>query len=251
MKRKKLSVIIIARDEEGNIKDCLESVKWADEIVVVVDDRTTDKTAQIAKKYTDKVYLKKFEGFGRQCQFALQKATGGWVLKIDADERTTPELKREILEVIQTKRFSGYHVFFQEVYLGKLVPFRPIEGTERLVKKGWGYFTDAPIHERLIVKGKIGTLSNPLVHYSGRSLAQIITKFNRYTTLEAEILVGAGTKFSLWRLFLSPVYNFAKLLFLYKTYQWGFRGLIYSALRGCLYHFLKHLKIWELEQEGD
>lgn len=251
MKKERLSVIIIAKDEEENIKDCLESVKWADEIVVVVDDRTTDRTAEIVKKYTDKVFRHRFEGFGKQYQFALEKTTGEWVLKIDADERVTPELKREILKKIKTDKYDGYHAYFQVVFLEE--PFRPIakkfQGTIRLALRRKAKFTLVPIHERMIVGGKIGVLENRILHHSHKTITQALDKFNYYSTLEAEELFDKGGRTNLLKMILAPLNIFFKEFFLLGNYRNGMHGLVYALLYADFY-LMKHLKIWELQEKN-
>lgn len=245
-----LSVIIIAKDEQENIKDCLESVKWADEIVVVVDDRTKDKTAEIARKYTPKIYFKKFEGFGLQCQYALQQVQGDWVLKLDADERMTPELKKEILEKIKSKEFAGYHAFFQVWFLGKELrpPKKGVQGTIRLFRRGKAHFLPVKIHERVEVEGKVGILENKILHYSHRSISQAMEKFNLYSDYEAEELFEAGGRTNLFFIFLVPFYYFLKQLFSWGAWRYGRYGIIMGIMAG-IHHLLKHLKIWELQQK--
>ena len=252
MKVQKLSVIIIAKDEEENIKDCLESVKWAEEIVVVVDDRTTDKTAEIAKKYTDKVFRHRFEGFGKQCQYALRQAQGDWVLKLDADERITPELKKEILEKIELKEFVGFHTFFHTWFLGKelILPKKGVQGTVRLFKREKAHFLPVKVHERVEVEGKVGILENRILHYSHRTFFQTMGKFNLYTSYEAEELFKAGGRTNLFFIFLVPFYYFIKQLFSWGAWRQGRYGIIMGMMAG-MYHLLKHLKIWELQQKNE
>src|SRR3989344_1403190 len=152
MRNKTLSVIIIAYNEEKRIEQCLRSVAWVNEIVVVVDDKSTDKTAEISRKYTSKVYLHRFEGYGKQKQFALNHATGEWVLSLDADEVVSLDLRKEITEKIRNPEYEGYHLYFQEVYLGKSMLFKKVGGSERLFKRGKGRFMDVHIHERVMIR---------------------------------------------------------------------------------------------------
>lgn len=247
MESKRLSVVIIAKDEEENIGNCLESVKWAEEIVVVVDDRTTDKTAQIAKKYTPKVYINKFRNFGQQCQYALEKATGDWILKLDADERITPELKKEILKKIKSQKLNGYHAYFRPVFLGREFTKSNvrIQGTIRLIRRGKGKFAPVGIHEKIEVEGKIGVLDKEILHYSQRTIAQTLEKFNYFSSLEAEELFRAGGRTNLLFMILAPLHIFLRRFFLEKNYREGMYGFIYSLVYAH-YYLAKHLKIWEL-----
>lgn len=247
MRKPKLSVITIAKDAEEILQDCFRSVKWADEIVIVVDDRTMDNTEAIAKKFTRKVYLKKFKNFGDQCQFALSKATGDWVLKLDTDERITPELKKEILKKIQSTQFSGYHAFFQPVFWGK--EFRRsnvrIQGTVRLFRRTKTKFLPLAIHEMVEVKGKVGTLRNEIVHHCFRTISQTLDKFNNFSNLEAKQLYQAGGRTNILFMTLAPIHIFIRRFFLEKNYRNGIHGFIYSLLFA-QYYLIKHLKIWEL-----
>ena len=247
---KKLSALIIAKDEEENIKDCLESVKWADEMVVVIDDRTQDKTAQIARKHTNKVFTHKFKNFGQQCQFALDKVSGDWVLKLDVDERVTPELKREILEKIQSPKFDAYHAYFRPVFLGK--EFRKsnvrIQGTIRLFRREKGTFLPVGIHEKLtLTGGKVGVLDNEILHLSHRTISQTMEKFNRFSTLEAEALYKAGGRTNNLYMGVAPLRIFLKWFFRERYFLEGIYGFVYAFLYA-YYYLLKHLKIWELTE---
>ena len=249
MKSIRLSVVIIAKDEEEMIGDCLESVKWTEEIVVVVDERTRDKTAEIAKRYTSKVFVNKFDNFGQQCQFALKKTTGDWVLKIDADERVTPRLQEEISEKLHSNEFDAYHAYFRLVFLGK--EFRKsnvrVEGTIRLFRREKGKFKSAEIHEKLTVKGKVGILENEILHLSCRTIHQTLAKFNYFSSLEAEELYRHGGRTNFFSILLAPAHIFWRRFFLEKNYRNGMYGFAYVLL--CAHYYLaKHLKIWGIMQ---
>lgn len=247
--KRKLSVIIIAKDEEEMIGECLASVKWAEEIIVVVDDRTADKTAVVAKRYTKKVFVKQFKSFGEQKQFALGKATGDWVFSIDADEKITPQLKKEILTKIKSRDFAAYHAYFRPVFLGK--EFKKsnvrIQGTPRLFRRSKGRFVSPAIHERLATDGQIGVLENEILHYSFRTLDQTLDKFNYSATLEAGELYRAGGRTNFLLMILAPSRIFFRTFFLERNYRHGMHGFIYSLLYAH-YYLIKHIKIWELRQ---
>lgn len=250
MKKIRLSVIVVARDEEQMIRNCLDSVKWADEIVVVIDDRTKDQTAQIARKYTKKVFFHKFETFSKIKQYALEEATRDWILVLDADEQVTSLLKEEILEKIHSSSFDGFEVYYSLVFLGKLL--RQKEKTERAVRlfrRGKGHYTGAAIHERILVKGKVGTLGNPILHHSHQSIYKTIVKFNEYTSLGARQLFETGIRTSLFKIFLSPVYVFIFDYIVKRKVHDGSYGLVRSILYA-IYSLLEHLKLWELQQKG-
>lgn len=248
-KKNTLSVVVIAKDEEQIIKDCLDSVKWADEIVVVIDDRTKDQTAQIARNYTKKVFFHKFETFSKIKQYALGEVTGDWILVLDADEQVTSLLKKEILKKIQNSSFDGFEVYYSLVFLGKLLRQEErTEGAVRLFKRGRGNYTGAAIHERILVKGKVGTLENPILHHSHQSIYKTIVKFNEYTNLEAKQLFETGIRTNLFKIFLSPVYVFVFDYLIQRKVHDGSYGLVRSILYS-IYSLLEHLKLWELQQQ--
>ena len=249
MKKNNLSVIVIAKDEEQIIKECLDSVKWADEIVVVIDDRTTDKTAQIVRNYTQKVFFHKFETFSEIKQYALKKARGEWVLALDADEQATPLLKKEIRKKIQNLSFDGFAVYYRLVFLGKLLRQEErTQGAIRLFKRARGNYTDAAIHERVIVKGKVGILENPILHHSHQSIYRSVAKFNEYTSLEAKHLFETGVRTNILKILLSPVYVLFFDYVIQKKSHDGSYGLVRSLLYS-IYVLLEHLKLWELQQK--
>jgi glycosyltransferase involved in cell wall biosynthesis len=249
-KKLNLSVILIARDAEDIIDESLKSVKWADEIIVVIDDRTIDKTAAIAKKYTSKVYLKKFKGFGAQCQYALSKATSKWVLKLDTDERISFKLKNEIIRKISSNRFAGYHAYFQPVFLGKkLKSNSKTQGTVRLFLRNKSKFEALPVHERVIVDGEIGLLKNEILHDTNRTIFQTLEKYNQFSSLEAEQLYRVGGRTSLFYILAAPVVAFFRVFVRWQNYRNGMHGFIYSLLY-FHYYLIKHLKLWELGKGG-
>ena len=187
MKTVSLSVVVITKDEEKDIAGCLESVKWADEIVVV-DDFSQDGTLEICRRWTDKVFQRKWEGYAKAKNFAIEKASGQWILSLDADERISPELKVEIREMFQQRSgYDGYllpmkfYFFGHWMRYGGLYPQRHL----RLFRKGKGEFEERAVHEGVKVDGPVGYLRNPMVHYSYKDLNDYLQKFDRYSTLDA------------------------------------------------------------------
>ncbi len=247
----KISVAIITKNEEKNIKDCLDSVNWADEIVIV-DDASQDKTLEIAKAYPQvKIILHRFESFSKQRQYAIGLAEREWILMLDADERVTEGLKKEILEKINNPGFyNGFNIYFQEVFLGKILKPKNKGGHPRLFKKGKGTIEDVPIHEHIMVKEPIGQLENHILHYSYQSIRQVISKFNKYTDLEAQFLFEKGTRTNLLMIIIVPVVTFFRHWIGQKNVGNGIYGVILSLLFA-YYFFMKHLKIWERQKKDD
>ncbi len=181
-----LSVIVITMNEEGNIRDCLESVKWADE-VIVVDSGSSDKTLAICQEFTDKIYVNsQWQGFGFQKNLALSKATCDWVFSIDADERVTPELELEIkAKMIQDP--SVYEVPRRAFFLGKELKhggWWP-DYVVRLFRRGEGQFKERLVHEVIEYNGTAEKLDNALIHYSYVDFDQVLSKMNSYAVAGA------------------------------------------------------------------
>ncbi|RCK77450.1 MAG: hypothetical protein IGBAC_1759 [Ignavibacteriae bacterium] len=243
----KLSVIIITKNEQENIKDCLESVKWANEIIIV-DAYSIDGTVEIAKNYTDKIYVREWQGFANAKNYALQFVTNKWVFSIDADERITKELKDEINQLIslENNEYCGYMVARRSYFLGKWIKhcgWYPNYVT-RLFQKEYGRYNNLNVHEQLIVDGKVGMLKNDLIHFTDKNLFHYFNKFNTYTSLAVEDLLNSKQKFSYKNLLINPIFTFFKMYFLKLGFLDGIHGLILCTLSS-FYVFTKYAKLWE------
>ena len=174
----RLSVIIIALNQEANIGDCLASVSFADEIVVV-DTGSTDRTVELARAYTDRVLTTAWQGFGRTKNFALDQARGDWVFSLDTDERVPPALQAEILAVVQADGpLDGYRVARKNYFCGRWIRhlgWYP-DYTLRLFRRGQGRFRDREVHEEVVVDGPVGNLKTPLDHYSATGVVERIRR---------------------------------------------------------------------------
>ncbi len=247
--KNKLSVCVISFNEENNIDECLKSVAWADEIIVV-DSFSTDRTIELAKRYTSKIFIKEWKGYSEAKNFALQNTSNDWILSIDADERVTPKLKNEILSVINEndKRYTAYKVARRAYFLGKWIkhcgwyPGYVI----RLFRKNSGSFNDRRVHEKLNITGEIGTLKNDLLHFTDDNLLHYFNKFNKYTSLAAEDLAEKGAPFRIWHLFIKPIYTFFKMFILKLGFLDGLHGFVLSVLSSA-YVFTKYAKLWEIK----
>jgi len=241
----KISVVIITKNEAQNISDCLESVKWADEIIVV-DSGSEDETISIAKRFTDKVLINEWKGFADQKSFAMNQATNEWILSIDADERVTEKLKDEILNS-DLNQFDGYRIKRENYFLGKL-----IRGCGwgndyqlRLFRKSKTKLTNRLVHEGFEVEGKIGQLKNSMQHFSYRNFSDAITKINHYSTLEA-IEKQNRKKVTAFTIVVTPVVAFLQHFFLRKGFIDGIYGLFVSIMHA-ITKLQVQLKIWELK----
>jgi len=249
----KLSVVIAARNEEKNIQKCLESVKWADEIVIV-DDMSTDDTIEICKRYTKNIFISDSGGsFHKNKNLGIEKATGEWILSLDADEIIPKELSEEIKKSIQSSEISGYYLNRKNYFIGKWIRgcgWYP-DYIIRLFKKG---VTKWPlnIHDvpKIESKDKVSYLKNPFIHYSYSSLYQYFEKFNRYTSRLAQEEYEKGTKVSNKNFFLffliKPLFWFIRKYFLQRGWKDGFHGFFISFSSG-LVVFTTYTKLWEIQ----
>jgi glycosyltransferase involved in cell wall biosynthesis len=243
-----LSVIVITKNEEHNIVDCLESVGWANEIVVV-DCGSVDKTVEMARHYSQKVYIKPWEGYAESKNFALQQCTGDWIFWLDADERVTKELGKEIQDLLAQDLTStvGFEVSRKAFFLGKWIKhcgWYP-GYVLRVFRRGFGRWSEKKVHEQLEIEGKIGRLKADLLHYTDPNLWHYFDKFNRYTTLAADELAANGERFRLSQLVVRPAWQFVRMYVIKMGFLDGLRGFILSVLSSC-YVFTKYAKLWEL-----
>lgn len=247
----RLSVTIITFNEGENIRDCLENIKWADEIIVV-DSFSTDKTVEICRQYTDNVIQRKWPGHVDQKQFALEQATGDWVLSLDADERLSEGAIREVQDEIRSGKASvdGYIFPRKAYYLGQWInyggwyPDRKL----RLVKKGTAYWSGTNPHDKLIIKGSTKCLKNDILHYVYRDISHQLETVDNYSRIVANIWHKEGMKFSLFSLLIRPLASFFRTYFWKRGFLDGIPGIIVSATTS-YYVFLKYAKLWELLRE--
>ena len=249
----KLSVTIITFNEEKNIKDCLDSVKWADEIVVI-DSFSTDRTVEICREYTDRVYQNKWQGFVDQKEFALTKASHNWVLSIDADERISDELREEIKEVLSGNlKYDGYYMPRKTFYINRWIlhcgwyPDHKI----RLFKKDkgrWEGTGGTAIHESVKINGRVGYLKGDILHYSFPTISSHLKTINSFTSISASENFKKGERTGILSILLRPPFNFFKMYILKLGFLDGLPGFIVSALSS--YHvFIKYAKMWEMEKQ--
>lgn len=244
-----LSVIVSTYNEENNIEECLESVKWADEIIVV-DSSSKDKTADLAKKFTDKIFITDTKSFSEKKNFGIDKSSGEWILWIDADERVPDLLKEEIQQVISNpdKETDVYKINRKSFFINKFIKhcgWYPDYGI-RLFKKQAGIkFTDVRVHEKILYNGKSGKLKNEIIHYTDLTFEHYISKLNSYTTSSALDLHEKGKKSSLSDIIFRPVFTFIKMYFLKLGVLDGYMGLVLCTLSSA-HVFVKYSKLYFL-----
>ena len=238
-----LSVCIVTKNEERNIEQALQTVSFADEIIVV-DSYSSDNTFNICQKYTNKIFLNTWQGCGIQKKFALEKASCDWVLILDADERLSADLQQEIQNVLETNtKYSGFIIPFQTFYLGKAIKYGDWYNEQhlRLFKRSEGNIIANYVHFGLQVKGKIDTLHNRIFHYSFPNVESILNKINNYSTLGAIDKSHAGKTANIFTAVLHGCFTFIrgyifKLGFLDGKY--GFM-LATSNAQGAYYKYIK------------
>jgi len=244
----KISVTLITKNEEKNISDCLNSVKWADEIIIV-DSESTDRTVEIAKQFTDKVFNRKWGGYVPQKRYALSLASNEWVLSLDADERVTPELKDEIIN-LSPGDYSGFNIRRKNFLINKEITSCGWEKDHqlRLFKRNKADLNDRLVHEKFVVEGKVGTLNSPMLHYTFSSFKEYFEKINNYTSLKAEELLSKKKKVGGWTIFSHTVSAFFAFFFIRRGFKDGVYGLIISLLHS-VSTMMNYIKLWELQNK--
>ncbi|WP_323017123.1 glycosyltransferase family 2 protein [Castellaniella sp.] len=239
----KLSVIVITKNEAGHIGACLDSVAFADEIIVV-DSGSTDATCDLARQHGARVIVTEdWPGFGPQKNRALDLVTGDWVLSIDADERVTPELALSIQAVLQAPDADAYRIARLSTFCGRWIRHSGWwpDYVVRLFRRDAGRFTGATVHERVQVRGRTDTLEGHFLHYPYASLEVFIDKINRYSTEAARGAFEQGRRTSLLGPFGHAAWTFIRHYLLRRGFLDGWQGLVLAgmAATGSFYRYVK------------
>jgi glycosyltransferase involved in cell wall biosynthesis len=249
-----LSVAVITFNEEANIARTLESVRWADEIIVV-DCGSTDRTREIAESVGAKVFIERWKGYAAQKNSAIEKATSDWTLSLDADEEVSLELAAEVKRICHPERserpavmnLNGYRIPRRNLFLGRAIRhggFYP-DRKLRLFRRGVGKFLERSVHEVVEVKGATGDLRHDLIHHSYPSLSEYIDHMNRYSSLGAEIVTNKSAgRFSVFNIVLRPLATFIYNYFFRLGFLDGKEGLLLH-LYHAVYVSWKYAKAWE------
>jgi glycosyltransferase involved in cell wall biosynthesis len=245
-----LSIVVIAKDEESSIRRCVESVRWADEIVVV-DGGSSDRTAQIATECGARVHVtSEWPGFGQQKNRALELATGDWILSLDADEWVTPTLRAEIQQALAGPgEIAAFRIPRRSSYCGRFMRHSGWwpDRVTRLFRRGRARFSDDLVHERLIVDGAVGTLQEPLMHEAIRDLEDALGKMNVYSTAGALMQLERGGTASLTGAVLHGAWAFFRAYVWHAGFLDGRAGfmLAVSNAEGSYYRYLKLMLLRE------
>jgi glycosyltransferase involved in cell wall biosynthesis len=250
----KISAAIIAFNEEHNIADLCESISFLDEIVIV-DSYSTDKTSEIARKYTDKVFNIEFRGYKHKHEFADAQTTGDWIFWIDADERVSPELRQSIQslrEKDQEDLPDGFRIARRTRHLGQWIKhsgWYP-DYQMRLYRKSAGFWGGIAPHETARVKGKTEILAGEFLHYPKSSLSEHHRKVDYYSTLASEYWHKKGKKVNGFFLFSRAITGFLRSYVVKQGFRDGVPGLIIAIFAGYSV-FLKYAKVWERNNNPD
>lgn len=244
----RISVTIIAGKEESRIRDCLERVKWADEIIVVHSSHA-DRTAEIAREYTEKVFYNEWPGYmAPQRRVALQHATGAWVLAVDVDEHIMEELREEIRRTISSADpFDGYYIPRKNFFLGRWIKecgWYP-DYQLRLFKRVNGLVTDRKNHEGYSVKGPVGYLMSDLLHFTHPTITETLTKINGMSTREAWEQVNRR-RVRMLDLVFHPVAAFLNQYISRRGFREGTYGLMVSIIHA-MTNSQTYMKLWEMQ----
>ncbi len=247
MEKTPLSVVILTKNEEARITKCLDSASFADDIIVV-DDLSSDKTVEIAKKYTDRIFIRKMEIEGTHRNWAYAQAKNTWVLSLDADEIVTPELKEEIIRTLKnTPPENGFTIprrnYFGDYWVkhGGWYPSPQL----KLFRKDKFRYEEVAVHPRAFMDDPCGHLKSDLIHHSYRNLEDFLRKLNNQTTYEAQKWYNQGKPMRLGRFSYRAIDRFIRTYIARKGYKDGFIGLI-IGFNAALYQIISYLKYREI-----
>ncbi|CAM3809580.1 glycosyltransferase family 2 protein [Polynucleobacter antarcticus] len=247
-----LSVILITRNEEANLADCLASLEGIAQQIVVVDTNSTDRTLEIAKLHGAVVSQPPdWPGFGPQKNRALELATGDWVLSLDADERLTPALRSEILTAINhPAQIDCFAIPRLSWYCGRFIRhsgWNP-DYVDRLFKRGTARFSTDLVHERLLPDSQVAKLENPMLHFSFMNYSQVLQKIDRYSTASAEQAFAKGKRSTPLKAILHGLWAFFRTYFIRAGFLDGSEGLA-LALSNAEGSYYRYMKIWLLQRQ--
>ena len=248
----KLTIIIPTFNEERNIRECLESVTWADEIFVV-DSFSTDRTLEIARPFTSRIVQHEYVNSATQKNWAIPQATHPWVMIVDADERVTPELRDEILAILKSDGdgYDGFSIYRINHFMGRRINHCGWNRDDvlRLFRRDRGRYQEREVHANVILDGRSRHLKNKLVHYTFSSMEQFLQKMERYTTWAAGDRERTTKKVRWYHLTLRPLFRFFRQYILNLGFLDGIPGLILCILASYSV-FLKYAKLYERQKDS-
>lgn len=245
-----VSVVLVARNEERRLPTWFEHVVWADELIVV-DSGSTDRTAEIAKAYTDKVFsVPNKLNFDINKNFGFEQAKREWIFSLDADEWPADDLIEEIQSVIRDPKcpYAGFEIPFQTFMLGHEIRMFSVH-LLRLFRNAKGNFPEQSVHQRIRIQGAVGRLSGKVIHYTDESVSERVQKSDLYSECMAASWYEMDKPFRLRELILHPLYLFFRKFFLSGGFRDGIPGLI-TVVNGAYSDFLRYAKLWSAYEQG-
>ncbi len=243
-----LSVIILTKNEENFIVDCIDSIREIADEIIVIDSGSTDNTCALAEKQGSKVFEKKLESFAKQRNFALEKTKGDWVLYVDADERVTKELADEIKNGVASSIYNAYKLRRKNFYFGNH-EWPKIERLERLFKKDSLKEWFGDLHETARVEGAVGELNGYLLHYTHRDLSSMLKKTIEWSSIEAELRFKAHhPKMTWWRFPRVMITAFLDSYIKQEGWKAGTMGLVESMYQS-FSMFITYARLWEMQKK--
>ncbi len=243
-----LSVVIITLNEADKLEACLQSVDFANEILIV-DSGSSDDTLEIANNHQARIIKQEWLGYGKQKRFAAEQAAHDWILSIDADEQVSDELRAGIQEAMKSPGYQAYQMPRRNRFMGRWL--RHGEGypdlSLRLYNRNYANWSEDPVHEKVVTQAPVGRLKGDLLHESESSIAEYLEKQNSYTSLQAETLYARGKRSGVVKIILSPLFRFIKFYFLRLGFLDGIPGLVHILI-GCNNSMLKYTKLRELHR---
>ncbi|WP_224995910.1 glycosyltransferase [Cesiribacter sp. SM1] len=244
-----LSVVILTYNEASSVAEAIESVLWADE-VLIVDSYSNDNTLDIASEYNVRILQHKFENYSKQRNWAIEQAKHNWIFMLDADERICSSLKEEMVSLLQTSPpFPAYQVKRHNYLMGKRIRYSGWQNdwvTRLFDRRRAGYGKKA-VHESLLVEGKTGNLKNPMSHYTYKNLETFLEKHNEYSKASAEDLAARGIRVTYYHMLVKPAFRFFRSYILKLGFLDGKEGLFIASLYG--WHvYLRYVKAWRLRR---
>jgi len=238
-----ISAVVITKNEQRNIRACLESLAWTDEIIIV-DSASTDNTVSIARSFTSKIIISENIAYGLKRNIGIDNSTSDFVIWLDADERVTAALAKEIKQELEAPSHIADNINRKSFFINKFINYcgwYP-DFTLRLFKRSTGLrFDNTGVHEKLSYKGMTGKFRNILLHYTDRDYEQYTSKLNNYTSLSAIELGKRGKKSNVLDLIFRPVFTFFKMYFFKLGFLDGYTGLVLCILSS-FHVFFKHAK---------
>lgn len=246
----RLSAIVITKNEAAKIGECLDSLAFCDERIVV-DSGSGDETVALAQAKGARVLTHDWQGFGAQKNFALAQATGDWVLSLDADERVTPALAAQIRQAVEAGQADGYEMPRLSSFCGR--PMRHSgwypDYVLRLFRRGSARFSDDLVHERVICEGKVARLSEPLIHHPVEKLEDALSRMDRYSSAGADMIVRSGRRVSFATGILRGLWSFMRTYFLRLGFLDGREGFL-LAVANAEGTYYRYMKAWLKGRQG-